>query len=32
MFVLLIAANVAAVCSLRLFGMELFTHPLFDAS
>lgn len=30
-FVLLIAANVAAVCSLRLFGMELFTHPLFDA-
>ncbi|SDE51124.1 alginate O-acetyltransferase complex protein AlgI [Paenibacillus sp. UNCCL117] len=29
-FVLLIAANVAAVCTLRLFGMELFTHPLFD--
>ncbi|MEC0209479.1 MBOAT family O-acyltransferase [Paenibacillus ehimensis] len=31
-FILLIAANVAAVCSLRLFGMEVFTHPLFDVA
>lgn len=30
-FILLIAANVAAVCSLRLFGMKVFVHPLFDA-
>lgn len=30
-FITLIALNVAAVCSLRLFGMKVFENPLFDA-
>jgi len=31
LFIGLIAANVAAVSSLRLLGMEVWTHPAFDA-
>lgn len=31
LFLTAIVANVALVCSLRMLGMDLFEHPLFDA-
>ncbi|WP_281882941.1 MBOAT family O-acyltransferase [Paenibacillus sp. YYML68] len=31
MFITLIAGNIAAVCGLRLYGMDVLSHPMFDA-